>query len=248
MGLLASAERDYTSALVYFKKTSRLYPMNPGALFNAGQMLLRLRDPEQARVYLTRHRQTVERLNQIYPLKAAASRPDADSATWTKLGNAYLQVGMQAQAREAPGRCPPVFSRPSCRRAPARCLPGAGERPSKRGQEHRDAGRLDEAIDAFRTAYEQAFGNPEPLVGITEIQMSTRSWRDALETAKSLTRGFPELARGRFLRASCLTRLGRYAGARRWVQRTLDIDPAHAPALELLDHINRLEEQRENRD
>ena len=147
MGLLASAERDYASALAYFKKTLRLYPMNPGALFNAGQMLVRLGDPGQARLYLSRHQEAVAKLNQIYPLKVAARQPGASAAIWVKLGNAYLQAGMQTQAldafqaarrlgqdpapaREASGRCPPGFSRVPSQGARARGHPILGERPS----------------------------------------------------------------------------------------------------------------------
>ena len=128
-------------------------------------------------------------------------------------------------AQEASGRDPPVFSRTPSRRVRTRCH-GDWREAFERGQEHREAGRLDDAIEAFRTAYGQEAGSPEPLVAITEIQMSTGAWQDALETARSLTRGFPVLARGHFLRASCLTRLGRYADARKWVGRVLKIEPA----------------------
>ena len=264
MGLLASAERDYASALAYFKKTLRLYPMNPGALFNAGQMLVRLGDPGQARLYLSRHQEAVAKLNQIYPLKVAARQPGASAAIWVKLGNAYLQAGMQTQALDAFQAARRLGQDPagagSLGAMPSGVLPGTlsggpGQRPPdpwreafQRGQEHREAGRLEDAIEAFRTAQEKAPRSPESLVAIAEIQMSTGAWKSALETAKSLTRWFPALARGHFLRASCLTRLGRYAGARRWAQRTLGIDPAHKPTLELLDQIDRLETQGENHD
>ncbi len=265
MGLLASAERDYASALAYFKEAIKLYPMNPAALFNAGQMLVRLRDPEQARVYFTRHQQTIEKLNQMYPLKEAARQPGATLGTWTKLGHAYLEVGMQEKALEAfqvarrlgqdpastgsPGAMPSTFLPAALSDSSSPLRPGDSRDVFNLGQEYREAGRLDDAIEAFRTAHEQEPGNPEPLVAVAEIQMSTRAWKDALETARFLTRRFPALVRGHFLRASCLTQLGRYPGARKWVQRALEIDPAHKPALELLDQINRqLEKQRKDDD
>ena len=263
MGLLASAERDYVSALAYFKETIGLYPMNPAALFNAGQMLVRLKDPEQARVYFTRHQQALEKLNQIYLLKLAAKQPGASSATWMKLGNAYLQAGMQTQALDAFQAARRLGQDPAgsdgLGAAPSGYLPGASRESSrpeqsgesivsfKLGQEHRAAGRLEDAIEVFHRVFEADPGSPDPLVAVAEIQMLARAWGDALATARSITRRFPALARGHFLRAACLTHLGCYPGARKWVERALEIDPAQEEALKLRDRIDQqLENRRKN--
>ncbi len=255
MGLIASAEGDYASALAFFKETIELYPMNPGALFNAGQMLVRLEDPEQARVCFTRHRQAIEKLNQIYPLKLAARRPGATSATWMKLGNAYLQAGMQTQALDAFQAARRLGQDPAgsdgLGAPPSALLPGTGRGSSppvpsdqstvsfELGLQHREAGRLTDAIEVFRTVSEADPGSSDPLVAMAEIQMLTESWEDALATAKSITRRFPALVRGHFLRASCLAELGRFPGARKWVERALSIDPAQEAALKLRDRIDR---------
>lgn len=177
-----------------------------------------------------RHQEAVTALEE-----AAAMNPDSRLA-WRSLSESLTALGRREQAGEASRRAEELAQART-----ATVLPESlSTAPAENGEEIADldatyqaliAGETERGLELVRQEKGRVPGDPAPQLLEVRILLSMDRSDEALQAAEAAVRSFPGLADALYLRGTVRMARGEAESAERDLRRSVELDPAHTPAL-----------------